>query len=80
MTPCQKKLDCASVVAPPGNSQSISSLMSLIVMNAVTTPPHLPVFTRDNVSIRFRDENDEIRVMQGVLGDGAYLQFAVTVP
>ena len=45
MTPCQKKLDWPSVVFSPGNSQSISSLMSDIVMNAVTTPPQRPVLT-----------------------------------
>jgi hypothetical protein len=33
------------VVLAPGHSQSISSLMADMVMNAVTTPPHLPVFT-----------------------------------
>ena len=45
MTPCQKKLDWPSVVAAPGNSQSISSLMSDIVMKAVTTPAQRPVLT-----------------------------------
>jgi len=45
MTPCQKKLLCPSVVFAPGNSQSISSLTSLIVIKAVTTPPQRPVLT-----------------------------------
>jgi len=45
MKPCQKKFDWASEVWAPGHSQSISSLMEDIVMKAVTTPPHLPVFT-----------------------------------
>lgn len=49
MTPCQKKLVCASVVAEPGNSQSISSLISDIVMKAVTTPFQRPVFTISNI-------------------------------
>ena len=61
ITPCQKKLVCPVVVWFPGNSQSISSLILDIVMNAVTTPAQRPVFTMGDVSTFVRALGSNIR-------------------